>query len=142
VSPSPNEIVKRQINVAFSGDFDTLRTLYAEDAHYRDPDAELKGPDEIVQHLQVQLAAFPDPGKLSIKQVYEAGDRAAVAEWVATMKNTGPVKLPDGSELPPTGNEVTIEVVTIYDIEHGLITSERNYWDNAALLAQLGLLPE
>jgi predicted ester cyclase len=95
-----------------------------------------------VQHLQAQLEAFPDSRKLSIKRVYEAGDRAAVVEWAATMKNAGPVKLPDGSELPPTGNDVTIEVVTIYDVENGLITSERNYWDNAGLLAQLGLLPE
>ena len=142
MSSSPKEIVERQINTAFSRDFATLRMLYAEGAHYRDPDAELKGVDEIVQHLQMQMRAFPDSGKLSIKQVYEAGDRAAVAEWAATMKNTGPVALPDGSELPPTGNEVTIEVVTIYDVENGLITSERNYWDNAALLAQLGLLPE
>jgi len=138
---SPREIVEKQINTAFGGDWETLRTLYADDVQYRDPDGELKGADAAVAHLQEQMVAFPEVGSLSINRVYEAG-ASAIAEWSATMKNTGPLHLPDGTELPATGREVTIEVVTIYDIEDGLIASERNYWDNVALFAQLGLLPD
>ena len=138
---SPREIVEQQINAAFGGDWEKLRTLYADDVQYRDPDGELKGVDEAVAHLQEQMVAFPEGGDLSIHRVYEAGD-AAIAEWSAAMKNPGPLHLPDGTELPATGREVTIEVVTIYDIENGVIVSERNYWDNVALFAQLGLLPE
>jgi steroid delta-isomerase-like uncharacterized protein len=139
---SPKEIVEKQIRVAIGGDWSELRTLYADGVHYRDPDGEFDGADQAVEHLQQQMTAFPDEADLSIRRIYEIGDEAAIAEWTATMRNTGPLRLPDGTELPATGNEVTIETVTIYDIANGVITSERNYWDNAALLAQLGLLPE
>ena len=119
-----------------------MRTLYADEVEYRDPDGQFTGADQAVKHLQDQMVAFPDPGKLTIHRVYESSEGSGIAEWSATMRNTGPINLPDGTELPASGNEITLEVVTIYDIADGLITSERNYWDNAALLAQLGLLPE
>lgn len=32
-------------------------------------------------------------------------------------------------------------VVTAYDVVDGRIVFERNYWDNAGLLTQLGLMP-
>ena len=35
------------------------------------------------------------------------------------------------------GKPVTLDIVTAYDFIGGHIVSERNYWDNAALQAQL-----
>ena len=138
---TPSEIIERQITTAFSGDWEKLRTLYAEDVRYLDPDGEITGVEQVVEHLQEQMVPFPDGGDVKIHKIYESGD-AGIAEWSATMRNTGPLRLPDGSELPATDREVTLQVATIYDIADGVITCERNYWDNAALFAQLGLLPE
>jgi predicted ester cyclase len=36
------------------------------------------------------------------------------------------------------GTRVTLDIVTAYDFLGERIVSERNYWDNAALQAQLG----
>ena len=138
---TPSEIIERQITTAFRADWEKLRTLYAEDVRYLDPDGEITGAAQAVQHLQEQMAAFPDGGDVKIHKIYESGD-SGIAEWSATMRNTGPLRLPDGTELPATDREVTLQVATIYDIADELITCERNYWDNAALFAQLGLLPE
>ena len=42
--------------------------------------------------------------------------------------------------VPPTGKRVQIGVVAIIDFQNGKIASENIYWDQASVLAQLGLL--
>ena len=137
---SPKEIVEAQINAGISRDWDALRTLYADDLEYRDPDGILSGSEAAITHLQQQMVAFPDGGELTIHKIYESGN-VGVAEWSAAMHNSGPITMADGTEIPATNQDVNLDVVTIYEIRDGRITSERNYWDNIALLAQLGLLP-
>jgi steroid delta-isomerase-like uncharacterized protein len=142
VGATLTEIVEQQINAGINRDWDTLRALYADDVVYRDPEGVLNGSDAAIENLQRQMAAFPDAGTLTLHHVYESGDGVAVAEWTVSMRNTGPLALPDGTVLPATDRHVSLDVVTIYEISDGRITSERNYWDSAVLLAQLGLLPE
>lgn len=38
------------------------------------------------------------------------------------------------------GAPIALDVMTAYDVLDGRIVSERNYWDNIALLTQLGVL--
>lgn len=42
--------------------------------------------------------------------------------------------------VPPTGKCVQIAVVAVIDFQDGKIASERLYWDQASLLAQIGLI--
>ena len=49
--------------------------------------------------------------------------------------------MPDGSTLPATGRDVELKRWS-FRARDGVITAERNYWDNMAIYAQLGLLPE
>ena len=44
--------------------------------------------------------------------------------------------------IPPTGRAFTLPYVDIFQARDGKFVSHRIYWDNAAFLAQLGLLPE
>jgi predicted ester cyclase len=49
--------------------------------------------------------------------------------------------MPDGRELPPTGKTVRVPVVSVLEMRNGKATAERVYFDMAAMLTQLGLLP-
>lgn len=42
--------------------------------------------------------------------------------------------------VPPTGRHVEIAVIVVVDFEDGKIAGERIYWDQASVLAQVGLL--
>ena len=42
--------------------------------------------------------------------------------------------------LPPTGKRVEIAVVVVVEFQDGKISGERIYWDQASVLAQVGLL--
>jgi carboxymethylenebutenolidase len=44
--------------------------------------------------------------------------------------------------LPPTGKRVEIAMVVVVEFESGKIASERIYWDQASVLAQIGLIDE
>jgi len=43
--------------------------------------------------------------------------------------------------VPPTGKWITVEMVIVVDFRDGKMAAERIYWDQAAVLRQLGLLP-
>ncbi len=42
--------------------------------------------------------------------------------------------------IPPTGKRVEIAVVVVVEFQDGKISGERIYWDQASVLAQVGLL--
>ncbi|HUU66774.1 MAG TPA: ester cyclase [Methyloceanibacter sp.] len=42
--------------------------------------------------------------------------------------------------VKPTGSKVTIPFVVVVGFEDGKVAFERNYWDQASILAQIGLL--
>ena len=65
-----------------------------------------------------------------------------VGEWTADATNTGPLYLPSGDVHPPTGKRFTNNGIDVSVIDAGRIKSHRLYWDTAAVLAQLGLMPE
>ena len=50
--------------------------------------------------------------------------------------------MPDGTELRPTGKQVTFPAVIVLVIHEGQATQSRTYFDQLPLLAQLGLFPQ
>jgi len=139
-TPSPGDIARKQIDAGAARDWPTLRALYAPDVRYVDPNGETHGIDNVIATLEKTLKPF---GKMTVTivKIYEGRDYA-VAEWTANAVNSGEFTLADGTQAPPTGNDVTLNVVTIYDIKDGKITSERNYYDALALYGALGLMGE
>lgn len=61
---------------------------------------------------------------------------------VSTGTFSAPMTLPDGTVIPPTGKSFTVEMVTIghWNAE-GKMDEEWLFWDNQAILKQLGLAP-
>jgi steroid delta-isomerase-like uncharacterized protein len=112
-----------QIRSATDADWAALSELYAEDVAYRDPDVTLTGRDRVVDRLRGQVDAMPGC-TATVHRAFDDQD-AVVLEWTL---------------LAPTGDDtpIRLDVVTAYEFRDGLISAERNYWDNAGLLAQLG----
>lgn len=71
-------------------------------------------------------------------RIFEDGD-TAITEAVFTGRHTGPMATPDGA-IPPTGNTVSFAFADFVRARDGVCVSHRIYWDNVALMAQLGAL--
>jgi limonene-1,2-epoxide hydrolase len=135
---TPPDLARKQIEAGTARDWATLKTLYAPDVRYVDPNGEFKGIDAAIAEIEKSLKPF---GKVTVKihKIYDGKD-FAIVEWTADAINDAEIALADGSTAPPTGNEVSLNVVTIYDVKDGKITSERNYYDGLAMYGSLGLL--
>jgi predicted ester cyclase len=71
----------------------------------------------------------------------EQGD-AFCDEWNIVATHTGPLTLPDGTQIPPTGKRVEIRGMEFCQVRDGKLVIDNLYYDNLTLLAQLGLLPQ
>ena len=122
-------------------DMEGLAALYAEDAVATTPDAgELKGREAIVAYLTTIVVALPDFRWESLAE-HESGNTSADEGWVCGT-NTGPIELPDGSVIPPTGRSVRVRGVDLATVENGQIVRHNFYFDQVEFLTQLGLMPE
>ena len=73
-------------------------------------------------------------------RVIEQGS-TIVAEWTWRSTLSGPLPRPDGSVIPATGKVMDIPGLTIADVRDGQIVAARDYFDQMAMLSQLGVMP-
>jgi ketosteroid isomerase-like protein len=64
-----------------------------------------------------------------------------VAEWVWRATNTGPISRPDGTEIPTTEKTLELPGISVLSVRDGKVISHRDYFDNASIMSQLGLIP-
>jgi steroid delta-isomerase-like uncharacterized protein len=137
----PNrELLERYVELYNAGDLDACMELYAEDAVQRMHDGVFEGKDAISDRLTRDLEAFADATYV-VDSFVEQGDRFA-DEWTFTGTNTGPFRLPDGTEVPATGKRVEIKGMELVEVRDGEIVVDNLYYDFMAAVAQLGLVPE
>jgi ketosteroid isomerase-like protein len=120
---SAQDLARTQIGAAFAGDWSVLERLYADDVQYRDPDTRLSSRAAVLDHLRGQVDAFAG-FEYAISHTYGDSAHGAVVEWSMSGDYDG--------------KPVSLDIITAYDFLGDRIVSERNYWDNAALQAQLG----
>lgn len=114
--------------------------LFAQDYLNDTPGAQ--GPlnrEQSSANTQVFIDAFPDLHFEVVRRIAQ-GD-FVVLNWVSTGTHTGPLRTPSGNTVPATGKKGKIYGSTTYELRDGKITHTWVYWDMAAMLAQLGLLP-
>ena len=134
-------VMDRLTEAVTHSDLKAIADLYAEDAVASTPDAgEVRGRDAIVEYWRTMTDSIPEATFTSLNK-YEIGD-TAIDEGVFSGVNTGPIPLPTGETLPPTGKTVSILGVDFATVRDGRIESYRLYYDQMQFLEQLGLLPE
>lgn len=119
---------------AMSGNVDALDELFAEDAVYHEPGAELHGREDIKAHMKEWQEAFPD-FEFEVKDAV-AEDDVVMTYFVATGTHDGSMR-----GIPATGNTFEGEGVQIDRFEDGEVIEEINIWDNLTFFEQLGIDP-
>jgi predicted ester cyclase/heme-degrading monooxygenase HmoA len=99
---------------------------------------ELSGQDAADTIWTMWNEAFPD-NRLEIVTIH-ADDRGGVHEGRFVGTHTGTLRTPAG-EIAPTGRVLDARFCGVYEVDNGKITSTHLYFDQADLMAQLGLAP-
>jgi len=136
---SLRDLAEQNVQLYNAGDLEGLVNLYTEDAVLVTPYGTAQGRAAIREQMSHDKAAFPER-TLTIDVVVEQGDTIAV-EWTLVATNTGPMPLPDGTEVPPTGKRVEFKGMSLVLMRGGKIAVHHMYFDNMALAGQLGLMP-
>jgi predicted ester cyclase len=133
-------LLERYVELYNAGDLDGVMDLYAEDSTQLMPDGTFEGRSAIRDRLGKELGAFSDLAHRYISYV-EEGD-AFADEFVFVGTHTGLLVMPDGTELLPTGKHVEVQGMELVRVRDGKIVVDNLYYDNLAVAAQLGLLPQ
>lgn len=120
-------------------DFSVNPDLYTDDYLIEAPGAYQPMDAETYQmYLQPFFTAFPDLHFENLATISD-GDRVVVA-WRATGTHDGPMGLPSGDILQPTGISAITDGTTLYEFRDGKIASAKTFWDMAGLLMKLGAM--
>ena len=133
-------IAREQVDAFNSGDWERLEAGLAADASYHEFATQRKvdGPERIVELFKGWKTAFPDAAGTVTSAVGSGNTAALEVTWKGT--HTGPLASPQGP-IPPTGKRMVLPYVDLFRVRNGKITEHRVYYDQMALLGQLGLLP-
>jgi predicted ester cyclase len=56
------------------------------------------------------------------------------------MTHDGPMPMPDGSVIDPTGEKISFTSGVFWALDDGLVAEERGYFDATAIAMQIGLV--
>jgi steroid delta-isomerase-like uncharacterized protein len=116
-------------------DFDRMRVLLHPDYTIMQGDGlEQKGPDVGIAIAETYVTAFPDLS-FEIRHQYAPSDTVSVLEFTARGTHQAPLE-----DIPATGRAVEIVVCNVIEVEDGKILREREYYDNLAIMRQLGVV--
>lgn len=136
---SNRDLLDRAVDVYNAGDLDGYVDLYSDDAVLTTPEGVFTGRSGIRDRFARELTALSEIAFTLVSYV-EADDRFA-DEFVFSGTHTGPLLMPEGSELPATGRRVEIKGMEMVVVRDGKMLVDNLYYDNVSLLLQLGLLP-
>jgi steroid delta-isomerase-like uncharacterized protein len=129
-------LVHRFIEVFNDGNLDTLDEIIGSDWVDHDPamPEELRGLEGARQLVEGYRSAFPDLHVTIEVQVAE-GDEVAT-RFTARGTHQG-----DLMGILPTGNQVTVQGISIERISGGKIVETWDYYDALGMMQQIGAMP-
>jgi steroid delta-isomerase-like uncharacterized protein len=116
-----------------------VASLYVGDGVYIDPHGRYEGPEAIRAYLAACDRAFPD-SRFEASLLAEEKN-IVVAEWTIAATFLDTMVLPDGTEIPPTGQTMQHPAVSVCEIRDGKFIRVRDYFDPMTASTQLGLTP-
>jgi steroid delta-isomerase-like uncharacterized protein len=134
VSAAGEEVVRRFYEQMCNGRQNNLAAeLFTDDHKMHDPQVPAgDGPDGIAATISVYQQGVE--GHWQIEDVFSAGDKVAV-RWTGSGKHIGEV-----NGIPPTGNPVNVDAVSVHRIADGKIAETWQVWDTLGFLQQLGVV--
>jgi len=136
------KVVDASTKAANDHDLDRFESFHLNSVIQRDPQHPegIKGWKAIRAGLEPFLKAFPDI-RLVTERQFGAGD------WITQLSHmrgthSGPLEVPGGPTIPATNKSVQLPVAMIARLEGGKFAEINIYFDQAGLMAQLGLAPQ
>jgi ketosteroid isomerase-like protein len=125
-----------------SQDWETFRKRHSKDTavYWPGQPEPTRGLDNHQNESIEFFKTFPDNHLVNrpYKVFFASGDyTCSVAKFTGTMK--GPMKGPNGKEIPPTNKSFETEFCTVAHWKGGEITEERLFYDLVGLMRQIGL---
>jgi steroid delta-isomerase-like uncharacterized protein len=134
LTTTASAVHRAMVDAAMARDFTALRAVYHDDYTYTAPDGvERTGVDAALEVVQTYTWAFPDFG-VSIERQYQPADDVSIMEFRATGTHRAEL---DG--IPATNRRVDFRGVNVVEVREGRIVREREYYDNLAIMQQLGV---
>ncbi len=122
-------------------DMDTFSKRHKDDVVVRWPGKE--PTHGVNNHRQESLdffRTFPDQKvhNRPYKTLFASGDwTCSIARFTGSMK--GPMKGPDGKEIPPTNKSFDVDFCTVARWDNGQIVEENLFYDLVTFMKQIGL---
>jgi steroid delta-isomerase-like uncharacterized protein len=129
--------IERYLDAWNSYDASQVGAFMAEDATYEDLGLGVthQGRDAITAFVD-ETVDFSDDYRFELVSAQTTGDRYA-AEWIMSGTNTG-----EGGGMPATNKPFSIRGVSVGRLNGaGAIVENRDYWNLADYLTQVGILP-
>ena len=136
------DVARESIECFSAGDFDRLRSLLADDSTEEEyaTQRHLEGADAQVEAARSWKEAFPD-GQGTVNSACADGSTVTLEiTWEGTQ--SGPLRTPDGGELPPSNRHGAVHACQVMEIEDGKIRSTHHYFDLMTLMAQIGAMDQ
>ncbi|MGW8314793.1 MAG: ester cyclase [Bacteroidales bacterium] len=120
-----NEVLARSFVESWSADkYHDLPSLFADQCEYIEIPSgrSWKTPDAILGYAEATLSGIPDCHTRVVTVV--VNENIAAVEWM--MEGTNTKGWPN---IPASGKSFSLKVLSIMEIEDGLISKNRDYWD-------------
>ena len=121
------------------GDLGTMTEFEADNFMADNPGSPPTNSAQTRAYIKNFMTAFPG-SKIEVLLTVAQGDYV-VTNWKTTAKNAGPLMSPSGATVPPTGKMVTTLGSTTSQLKNGKVLHTWGFFDMAALLGQMGLMP-
>ena len=128
----------RALQASIEGDTSVIDEVYTDDVTAWAPALSAASAADLAAEFERRDTAFSDID-LDVAPLDVGGDHAC-AEWTVRMTHSGKFGLAGGVFIEPTGLRITINGVTVAEYRGDRICSFRQYWDEFAVLEQLGVL--
>jgi hypothetical protein len=134
------EMLTRALRAAIDGDIGPVADVFTDDVKAWTPALTAESRAELFAAYEGRDGAFSE-FELKVLPL-DVNGAYACAEWTVTMMHAGPLTVADGHTVEPTRLRITVHGVTVAEFRGPQICALRQYWDEFAVLEQLGLLKE
>jgi steroid delta-isomerase-like uncharacterized protein len=126
------DLIQRQYAAWNAHDANQVASFYTEEVVYEDVAFGIKarGQEELRKMAAGFFTGVPDL-KLEIVSHTSTGNRGSV-EWVFSGTDVG---------LYKTGKKFSVRGASVYELRGGKFSSNRDYYDSASIMRQVGILP-
>lgn len=130
------DVVDRYVEEVWNkGNLDAVDDLLAEDYTHLTPPPGMEPTREgFRKYVAMMKDAFPDLN-LTVKDTIADGDKV-VQRYTGEGTHEGELM-----DIPPTGNRIQIDGISIYTVQGGRIVEDATQVDFAGLLAQVNAIP-